>query len=120
MNKKRNIIKVFCIILILLIFYAIEYYMLAEKYDTSYTVLMLLIESEAFIVGVFFSVEHIKKMARRRKDKNKLYLCDFSCTSYNIAHAYCSVKLLQSAQSTDASDYDVFLVRFDSYILQNT
>lgn len=61
MNKKQSIIKASCAIIILLIFYAIEYYMRAEKYDTNYIVLMLLIEFEAFIVGVFFSMEHIKK-----------------------------------------------------------
>lgn len=44
-----------------------EYYMRAEKYDANYTVLMLLIEFEAFIVGVFFSMEHIKKWRGKGK-----------------------------------------------------
>ncbi|GEM_PF-5813023 len=69
MNKKQSIIKASCAIIILLIFYAIEYYMRAEKYDTNYIVLMLLIEFEAFIVGVFFSMEHIKKWRGEGKIK---------------------------------------------------
>lgn len=61
MNKKQSVVKALCIILILLIFYAIEYYCRTVEFANYYYALIFSVEIPAFIIGVFFSMGHIKK-----------------------------------------------------------
>ncbi len=61
MNKKQSVVKALCIILILLICYVIEYYCRTVEFANYYLALIFSVEIPAFIIGVFFSMEHIKK-----------------------------------------------------------
>lgn len=69
MNKKQSAIKALCIILILMICYAIEYFCRAVEFTNYYYALIFSVEIPAFIVGVFFSMEHIKKWRGKGKIK---------------------------------------------------
>jgi hypothetical protein len=74
MSIRAGIKKILFIFLILLICYAIEYYIRIIEFP-SYFALIILTEIEAFIVSLFFSIDHIKSWRKKGKLKiNYLYI----------------------------------------------
>ncbi|MEL7569083.1 MAG: hypothetical protein AAGU14_00815 [Eubacteriaceae bacterium] len=69
MNKKQSIVKALYIILILLICYVIEYFCRTVEFANYYYALIFSVEIPAFIIGMFFSMEHIKKWRGEGKIK---------------------------------------------------
>lgn len=75
MTVKKSLQKVIFIVLLIIVSYFIENYIQITEFP-SYFALIILTELEAFIVSLFFSIDHIKSWRKKGKLKiNYLYIC---------------------------------------------